>query len=242
MSQVKLSALKKSYGPTVVVPGLDLDVKDGEFLSLLGPSGCGKTTVLRMVAGLETPSGGSIILNNSVIYSAESGINIPPEKRNLGMVFQSYAVWPHMTVLQNVCFPLKVRGVKKDEQQLRAEKVLTSVQLAHLAHRKPNQLSGGQQQRVALARALVAEPSVLLLDEPLSNLDAVLRDEMCEIILELRKKYAYTMLYVTHDQKEAFKMSDRIALLDKGELVQCGTPQEIRENPKTEFVRRFIRG
>lgn len=131
---------------------------------------------------------------------------------------------------------------KKEEQQVRAEKVLASVQLAHLANRKPNQLSGGQQQRVALARALVAEPSVLLLDEPLSNLDAVLRDEMCEIILELRKKYTYTMLYVTHDQKEAFKMSDRIALLDKGELVQCGAPQEIRENPKTEFVRRFIRG
>ncbi|MCB0403730.1 MAG: ABC transporter ATP-binding protein [Bdellovibrionales bacterium] len=242
MSQVTLSALKKSYGATVVVPGLDLEVRDGEFLSLLGPSGCGKTTVLRMVAGLETPSGGNISLGDSLIFSAEKGINVPPERRNLGMVFQSYAVWPHMTVLQNVCFPLKVRGIKKEEQQRRAEKVLASVQLGHLSYRKPNQLSGGQQQRVALARALVAEPSVLLLDEPLSNLDAVLRDEMCEIILELRKKYAYTMLYVTHDQKEAFRMSDRIALLDKGELVQSGSPQEIRENPKTEFVSRFIRG
>jgi ABC-type Fe3+/spermidine/putrescine transport system ATPase subunit len=194
-----------------------------------------------MIAGLERPSGGVIRLDDQVVSDASAGIEVAPERRQLGMVFQSYAIWPHLTVFENVEFPLRCRKVPADERLRRCEQILASVQLSPLASRKPNQLSGGQQQRVALARALVAEPKVLLLDEPLSNLDANLRDEMCDELIRLRGKFPVTVIYVTHDQSEAFRMSDRIALLNRGELEQLGTPEEIRSAPRSDFVRRFLK-
>lgn len=241
MSEVVLDKIQKSYGTTMVVPDLSLEIKQGEFLSLLGPSGCGKTTILRMVAGLEQPTGGKIRIGKRAVYDKSSGVELPPEKRNLGMVFQSYAIWPHLTVLENVIFPLRYRKVPKSEWQGRARKALASVRLEALAERKPHQLSGGQQQRVALARALVATPEVLLLDEPLSNLDANLREEMCDELAALRKEFPITMLYVTHDRMEAFRLSDRIALLNKGLLEQIDTPDGISKNPKSEFVKKFLK-
>jgi len=240
MSTVRTEKLTKNYGSNEVVPSLDLSITKNEFVSLLGPSGCGKTTILRMIAGLETPSTGKIFIGDQVVYSDAEGINIPPEKRSLGMVFQSYAVWPHMTVLENVLFPLKCRKVDKYERGERALQALKSVRLEGLEGRKPNQLSGGQQQRVALARALVSRPQVLLLDEPLSNLDANLRDEMCEEIRHIKTAFPMTMIYVTHDQSEAFRLSDRIAVLNQGRIEQLGSPTEIRANPANGFVKKFL--
>lgn len=241
MSSVSLVSISKNYGTNNIVSQLDLEIGEHQFLSLLGPSGCGKTTILRMIAGLERPSEGTIHLGDQAVYDPASRINVPPERRGLGMVFQSYAVWPHLTVFENVEFPLKCRHLPKTERKERCERALASVQLASLAHRKPNQLSGGQQQRVALARALVAQPKVLLLDEPLSNLDANLRDEMCDEIAGLRERFPITMIYVTHDQSEAFRLSDRIALLNRGQLEQLGSPEELRTSPRTDFVRRFLK-
>lgn len=241
MSSVTLSHLGKSYGETVIIPDLNLNVKSHEFVSLLGPSGCGKTTALRMIAGLDHPTQGTISIGEKPVYQSEKKIDIPPEKRNLGMVFQSYAIWPHMTVIKNVMFPLRYRDIPKEKRRELAMEALKTVRLETLAERKPSQLSGGQQQRVALARALVARPDVVLLDEPLSNLDANLREEMCEEFIQLRKVFPMTMIYVTHDQTEAFKLSDRIALLNKGVLEQLASPEELRSQPQSDFVKKFLK-
>lgn len=241
MSTVRIEKLEKRYGNVVVVPGLDLFIQEREFVSLLGPSGCGKTTILRMVAGLESPTGGKISLGDKTVFDGNPAKMVPPEKRNLGMVFQSYAVWPHMTVLDNVAFPLKCRKVPSAERREKAMAALKSVRLEGYEKRKPNQLSGGQQQRVALARALVARPNVLLLDEPLSNLDANLRDEMVEEIRHIKTQFPMTMIYVTHDQSEAFRLSDRIALLNQGRIEQLASPKEMREQPKSDFVKKFLK-
>ncbi|MBI4405243.1 MAG: ABC transporter ATP-binding protein [Deltaproteobacteria bacterium] len=240
MSRVELREIQKLYGSLAVVKQVSLVVNEGEFVTLLGPSGCGKTTLLRMIAGLEQPSSGALWIGDEIAFSSEQEICIAPEKRGLGMVFQNYAIWPHMSVLENVLFPLRCHHVPRTVARERALRALAAVQLTELANRKPHQLSGGQQQRVALARALVAEPRVLLLDEPLSNLDANLRNEMCDEFISIRKKYPVTMIYVTHDQSEAFRLSDRIALMNKGEMVQIDTPEALRQSPQNDFVRGFL--
>ncbi|TNE91609.1 MAG: ABC transporter ATP-binding protein [Deltaproteobacteria bacterium] len=237
MADVRITQLVKRYGDNEVVRGLDLHVQDGEIVCLLGPSGCGKTTTLRMVAGLETPSGGTVHIGDQL--ASGPGTFVPPEKRQLGMVFQSYAVWPHMTVLDNVTFPLKVAGRDADAADL-ARKALASVKLEGLEARYPHQLSGGQQQRVALARALVAEPRVLLLDEPLSNLDARLREEMRDEIRALVKRIGVTVIFVTHDQEEALGLSDRVAVMERGVIQQLDTPEGLYERPANGLVARFV--
>lgn len=241
MSHVTVKGLEKKYGETAVVSSFSLEITEGSFVSLLGPSGCGKTTILRMVAGLETPTAGIIRFGTETVYDDQTHTSVPPEKRNVGMVFQSYAVWPHMTVFDNVAFPLKCRKIPKESRMERVEAALKMVRMDSLAQRKPHQLSGGQQQRIALARALVARPSVILLDEPLCNLDANLRDEMCDELLVLRKNFPHTMIYVTHEQSEAYKLSDRIALLNGGRLEQFGTGEELRKKPTSDFVKRFLK-
>lgn len=238
MAGVQLKNIHKAYGNVKVVKGLNLELKNGEFISLLGPSGCGKTTTLRMVAGLERPTSGEIFIGERCVYN--SGVFIPPEKRNLGMVFQSYAVWPHMNVFDNVGYPLKIRKVKKSIIAEKVNHALGLVKMEELGNRMPNQLSGGQQQRVALARALVMEPDVLLLDEPLSNLDAKLRDDMRVEIKELQKRLGISVLYVTHDQAEAMVMSDKIAVMNKGVIEQFDVPANIYGAPATAFVADFI--
>ncbi|EWY38600.1 hypothetical protein N825_12375 [Skermanella stibiiresistens SB22] len=230
--------LKKKLGDTAAVNGIDLSVRPGESVVLLGPSGCGKTTTLRMVAGFLTPDGGEIHLDGKLVSSAT--VSAPPERRNLGMVFQTYAVWPHMKVADNVGYGLKVAGGKRDDIAREVARILDIVQLGHLAGRYPAELSGGQQQRVALARALVTRPSLLLLDEPLSNLDAALRQEMRYELKELHTRIGITTLYVTHDQDEALVLADRIVVLDKGRIEQVGTPQEIYRRPASRFVASFI--
>ncbi len=242
MSEIRIKNLNKYYGQLQVVNNFNITVKDGEFLALLGPSGCGKTTSLRMIAGLEEPSSGLIQIDNDTVYDSSENINTPPEKRSVGMVFQSYAVWPHMNVYDNVAYPLKIRNLNKDEIETAVSKVLHTVELEGLEKRMPNQLSGGQQQRVALARGLVMEPKVLCLDEPLSNLDAKLRAKMRKDIREIQQKFGITVVYVTHDQIEAFEMSDRMVIMNQGLVEQVGSPEEVRESPKTEFVAEFIDG
>jgi ABC-type Fe3+/spermidine/putrescine transport system ATPase subunit len=238
MNKLTLTNLTKAYGNTVVVDELNLSLRPGEFVSLLGPSGCGKTTTLRMIAGFITPSAGSIEMDGRVMSSA--GASLPPEKRKMSMIFQSYALWPNMTVAQNVAFGLKMRKVAKDEIKRRVTQILQVVQLGHLAERYPNELSGGQQQRVSLARALVVKPEILLLDEPLSNLDANLREEMRSEIRRLHDEFGITSIYVTHDQSEAMTTSDRIAVMNKGRIEQIDDPQTLYSRPKTRYVAEFI--
>lgn len=240
MSQVKLEHLYKRFGNVTAVRDFNLDVKDGEFISFLGPSGCGKTTTLRMIAGFERPTEGSIILGDTVVSSASEGLFMAPEKRDIGMVFQSYAVWPHMTVAENVAYPLKIQGVSKAERDRRVEEALKMVHLDQYGRRYPNQLSGGQQQRVALARALIAHPGLLLLDEPLSNLDAKLRESMRFEISTLQKELGITVIYVTHDQSEAMTMSDRIVVMNGGEIQQIGRPFDVYTHPANKMVADFI--
>jgi spermidine/putrescine transport system ATP-binding protein len=218
----------------VAVDDLDLDIRDGEFFSLLGPSGCGKTTTLRMIAGFEYPTAGSIR-----IFGDEMGLE-PPNKRPVNTVFQSYALFPHLTIAQNIAFGLEMQDVPKNEIRRRVGEMVDLVQLQGREHRKPKQLSGGQQQRVALARALVNHPKVLLLDEPLGALDLKLRQAMQLELKQLQERVGITFVYVTHDQEEALTMSDRIAVMDGGELLQVGSPQEIYERPRTRFVADFI--
>jgi len=234
MTSIRLQALKKAFGTTTAVAGVDLHVTEGDLFFLLGPSGCGKTTILRMLAGFITPTSGRILFDDDdVTYD-------PPEKRNTGMVFQSYALWPHMSVMDNVGYGLNVRGLKGRARRDRAMDALRTVQMEPYADRKPNELSGGQQQRVALARALVIEPRVLLLDEPLSNLDAKLRLDMRLEIKRICKRAGITTVYVTHDQKEALSMADQVAVLRAGELVQVGPPRALYERPTTSFVADFL--
>jgi iron(III) transport system ATP-binding protein len=237
MADVRIEKLVKRYGDNEVVRGLDLHIRDGEIVCLLGPSGCGKTTTLRMVAGLETPTSGSVHIGDQLVSGPDTFV--PPEHRQLGMVFQSYAVWPHMTVLDNVTFPLKVAG-KSSGAEEHARQALASVQLDGLEGRYPHQLSGGQQQRVALARALVSEPRVLLLDEPLSNLDARLREEMRDEIRALVKRIGVTVVFVTHDQEEALGLSDRVAVMEQGVIQQLDTPAGLYERPRNGLVARFV--
>ena len=242
MSDVKLQGIVKRYGAKEVIPSLDLEVPHGAFVALLGPSGCGKTTLLRMVAGLERPSAGSIGIGGETVFGP--GIEIPPERRGLGMVFQSYAVWPHLTVRENVAYPLTVgeRRARFDAEARRraVDEALALVHLNELADRYPDQLSGGQQQRVALARGLVMRPGVLLLDEPLSNLDARLRAEMRREIRELHRRLGFTVLYVTHDQREAFEMSTHVVVLEGGRIAQQGAPEAVKANPAPGFVSEFL--
>jgi len=222
------------------VDGVSFVVPSGKLFTLLGPSGCGKTTTLRCIAGLETPTGGEIRIGERVVFDEKQGMSVPPNKRNIGMVFQSYAIWPHMTVFQNVYYPLRSKGFSRSEAKDRARKTLETVGLLELEDRPAPKLSGGQQQRVALARALAPNPEVLLLDEPLSNLDAKLREEMRSGIRSLQRRIQITSLYVTHDQIEALTISDRIAVMNSGKIVEIGSPQEIYLHPKTRFAANFI--
>ncbi|MCY6485128.1 ABC transporter ATP-binding protein [Clostridium aestuarii] len=240
MSEVKLTNIIKQFGQVKAVDNFNAVIKDGEFVSILGPSGCGKTTTLRMIAGFEKATSGEICIGNVVVSSSDSKMFVPPEKRDIGMVFQSYAVWPHMTVFDNVAYPLKIKKMDKNTIKEKTIKALESVDLDKYEERYPNQLSGGQQQRVALARALVAEPELLLLDEPLSNLDAKLRESMRFEIKELQKKLKITVVYVTHDQAEAMAMSDRIIVMNKGVIQQVDVPMNIYDNPINQFVADFI--
>lgn len=240
MSQVKLEHLYKRFGNVTAVGDFNLDMRDGEFVSFLGPSGCGKSTTLRMIAGLERPTEGVIRLGDTVVSNAEDNTFVPPEKRDIGMVFQSYAVWPHMTVADNVAYPLKIQKVAKEERAKRVEEALKMVHLDQYSSRYPSQLSGGQQQRVALARALIARPGLLLLDEPLSNLDAKLRESMRFEISSLQKKLGITVIYVTHDQSEAMTMSDRIVVMNGGVVQQIGRPFDVYTHPVNKMVADFI--
>jgi iron(III) transport system ATP-binding protein len=240
VAELKLINLSKNFGETVAVQSTTLTIHDGEFVTLLGPSGCGKTTTLRMIASFTRPTTGVIELDDEVITSVEKNIFLPPERRNMGMVFQSYAVWPHMDVFANIAYPLKFKKLPKAGVKQRVEQVLALVKLDGLDRRYPHQLSGGQQQRVALARALVMEPKVLLLDEPLSNLDAKLRESMRFEIVELQRRLKITVVYVTHDQAEAMSMSDRIVVMHEGEICQIDSPRRVYEAPANEFVAGFI--
>jgi len=234
MSRLTIRQLTKLYAANPAVQNFDLNVAEGEFVSLLGPSGCGKTTTLRCVAGLESPTKGWIRFGDREVT------RLPPEKRNIGMVFQNYALFPHMTVTKNVAFGLEMRGLSGGEARRKVNAVMDMVQLGGFRERYPRQLSGGQQQRVALARALVVEPALLLLDEPLANLDAKLRDEMRTFIRSLQQRVGITALYVTHDQAEAMTMSDRIVVMFNGRIHQIGSPREIYHRPSTCEVANFI--
>ncbi len=240
MSEVRIEHVFKRFGGVTAVNDFNLVVKDGEFVSILGPSGCGKTTTLRMIAGFERATEGEIYIGEQCVSSSIKGSFAPPEKRDIGMVFQSYAVWPHMTVAENVGYPLKIQKVDKAERERRVQEMLELVHLGEYGKRYPNQLSGGQQQRVALARALVAQPGLLLLDEPLSNLDAKLRESMRFEILEIQKKTGITVVYVTHDQGEAMAMSDRVVVMSMGVVQQIGAPHEIYTQPANKMVADFI--
>ena len=240
MSEVRIEHVFKRFGDVTAVSDFDLTVKDGEFVSLLGPSGCGKTTSLRMIAGFERATEGEIYIGDHCVSSHIKNTFVPPEKRDIGMVFQSYAVWPHMTVNENVAYPLKIQKVPKEERAARVAEMLKLVHLDEYGSRYPHQLSGGQQQRVALARALVMRPGLLLLDEPLSNLDAKLRESMRFEISSIQKELGITVIYVTHDQSEAMTMSDRVVVMSRGVIQQIGTPYEIYRNPANKMVADFI--
>jgi iron(III) transport system ATP-binding protein len=238
--RIEVTHLAVRYGDVTAVDGIDFDIAPGELVTLLGPSGCGKTTTLRAVAGLETPSGGSIRLNGETVYSAGERRNVPAEKRGVSMVFQSYAIWPHMTVFDNVAYGLRVRKLPAAEVRQNVERVLGLVQMQAFADRPASKLSGGQQQRVAVARAIAFSPSVLLFDEPLSNLDAKLRAEMRVELRELQRRLDITSLYVTHDQEEALAISDRVIVMNGGRIEQIGTPEDIYNRPRTRFVADFV--
>jgi iron(III) transport system ATP-binding protein len=240
VSHVRIEGLTKRFGATTVIPGLDLEVQDGEFLVLLGPSGCGKTTTLRCLAGLEAPNEGQISLGGETVFDARGRLNRAPDKRSIGMVFQSYALWPHMTVRHNIAYPLKARGLKEKIREGWVEDVARLVDCEPLLDRYPAQLSGGQQQRVALARGLVARPGLLLFDEPLSNLDARLRDLVRAQIHELHSQLGFTAVFVTHDQSEALALGDRLAIMRAGTIEQLDTPQRVFEQPATEYVADFV--
>ncbi|SMO96749.1 ABC transporter ATP-binding protein [Paracoccus laeviglucosivorans] len=237
---IQVQNLCKAYGALTVVPDVSFDVHEGEFISLLGPSGCGKTTTLRCIAGLEESSGGVIRIGDKVVSDPARGISVPSHGRDIGMVFQSYAIWPHMTVAENVAFPLRTRNAPKARIAEQVDRALSAVELAHLRDRYPSELSGGQQQRVALARAIVGRPSILLFDEPLSNLDAKLRESTRTEIRRIQKQLNVPSLYVTHDQEEALSMSDRVIVMDKGQIQQIGTPQELYRAPVNRFVADFV--
>jgi iron(III) transport system ATP-binding protein len=241
MGKLSIRNLTKSYGDHTVVNKVNIEVEDSQLLTIVGPSGCGKTTILRMIAGFIEPTGGQIYLDDKLLVDVENHVApVVPEKRNVGMVFQSYAVWPHMKVFDNVAYPLKLRKTAKDVIQSEVMRVLKVVHLEGLENRMAHELSGGQQQRVALARALIMKPKLLLLDEPLSNLDAALREEMRGEIKEIQRTQHITIINVTHDQIEAMTMSDKVAVVKKGVLEQFAPPYELYENPVNTFVAKFI--
>jgi iron(III) transport system ATP-binding protein len=240
MSTVLLENVSRKFGDFAAVDDVDLHIKEGEFVTLLGPSGCGKTTTLRMVAGLEHNTSGRISLGPEAVSDAAIGLFVPPERRKLGMVFQSYAIWPHMTVFDNVAYPLRVRRRSAEEITERVTTALRLVEMAGFAERPAPALSGGQQQRVAIARALVFEPKVLLLDEPLSNLDAKLRLQMGDEFRSIQQRLGMTSLYVTHDQSEAMALSDRVVVMDRGRIQQVGAPEEIYRYPANRTVAAFF--
>lgn len=240
MAELLIENLHKHFGSVRAVDDIGLRVADGEFVTLLGPSGCGKSTTLGAIAGLERPTGGRILVGDKTYFDGDKDIFLPPEARNCGLVFQSYALWPHMRVRDNVGFPLTLRKVPARERKRRVEEALALVEMDRFQDRYPHELSGGQQQRVALARTLVYRPEILLLDEPLSNLDAKLRDRARTWLAELRTRLGLTTIYVTHDQVEALALSDRIVVMNGGRITQIGTPQEIYERPVDSFVADFI--
>jgi ABC-type Fe3+/spermidine/putrescine transport system ATPase subunit len=237
---ISIANLARHYGAVRAIDGVSFDIADGEFVSLLGPSGCGKTTTLRCIAGLEDPTAGSIALDRRIVSAPARGLLVPTHERQVGMVFQSYAVWPHMTVRENVAFPLVIRGADKAKMEHEVREALGRVNMGHLADRHPAQLSGGQQQRVALARAIVGNPRVLLFDEPLSNLDAKLREEMRGEIRQLQRRLGIAAVYVTHDREEALSMSDRVIVMDGGKIAQIGSPKELYHRPINRFVADFV--
>lgn len=246
MSQVTFKHVSKEYKQknepsSWAVKDFNLQIQHAQFVSFLGPSGCGKTTTLRMIAGLEENTQGQILFDQDIVSDPENKKFLLPEKRNVGMVFQSYAVWPHMDVFDNVAYPLKLKKWPKDQIKKAVFDILDLVEMKGLEYRKSHELSGGQQQRIALARGLVMQPRILLLDEPLSNLDAKLREKMRKDIREIQQRLKLTMVYVTHDQKEAFQMSDQVVVMNKGSIVQAGSPSEILNHPINDFVADFVK-
>jgi iron(III) transport system ATP-binding protein len=240
LASVVFSGVSKRFGDATALDNVSLEIAHGQLVCLLGPSGCGKTTALRLLAGFLEPSAGEIALGDRIVSSPRR--TLPPEQRNVSMVFQSYALWPHMTVAQNVAYGLEIRKLEKAAIAKKVASILATTQLAPLAERYPAELSGGQQQRVSLARALIVEPETLLLDEPLSNLDANLREEMRFEVRRLHDTYRYTTVYVTHDQSEAMTTADLIAVMSAGRVEQLGSPREVYERPRSEFVARFLGG
>lgn len=240
-SGISIARLGKSFGHALVFEGIDLAVRSGEFVCLLGPSGCGKTTLLRCIAGLERPDTGSIAIGDRIVADPARKVFVPPERRGLGMVFQHYALWPHMTVEQNIIYPLRKQGVPAVQREAKLRQVIQVVGLPpSLRDRRPSQLSGGQQQRVALARALICEPPVLLLDEPLSNLDAALRGQLRRELRQLHERLGTTTVLVTHDQEEAAALADTVAVLHDGRIIQSGAAADVFESPQTRFVAQFV--
>lgn len=240
MSKINLKGITKKYGKIAAVDNINLDIIDGEFLTLLGPSGCGKTTTLRMIAGLEEPTSGEISSEDKVLFSREKGVYIPPEQRNLGFMFQSYALWPHMNVKKNITLGLESKKLAATEIAARVEDVLEKVQLKGYEGRFPSELSGGQQQRVALARMIAAKSDIFLMDEPLSNLDSMLRVDMRSQLKHLHNELGSTTIYVTHDQVEALTLSDRIVVMNEGKIAQLDTPEVIYKKPANLFVAKFV--
>ena len=240
MPDVRIEKLIKRFGKVEAIAGVDIHIPEGKIVTLLGPSGCGKTTTLRCLAGFENADEGKIWIGDQLIFDSKQKINLSPQKRGMGMVFQSYAVWPHMSVFENIAFPLRIRKVARAVVKEQVTKALKLVGIEELKDRLPSEISGGQQQRVAFARAIVYEPSVLLLDEPLSNLDAKLREQMRFEILELQRKLGITTVFVTHDQEEAMVLSDEVLVMEFGKVVQRGDPEAIYFDPSNEFVADFI--
>jgi iron(III) transport system ATP-binding protein len=238
--KIAIDGLAKSFGANRIIDGLDLTIESGTMVVLLGPSGCGKTTTMRCIAGLDTPAAGRITIGERVVFDAAAGVNVPVDRRRVGMVFQSYAIWPHMTVFENVAFPLEIARCSRAEIAQRVANALDLVGLADLGQRGASLLSGGQMQRVALARSLVNEPAVLLLDEPLSNLDARLRDRLRVQLREIQTQLKITALYVTHDQNEALSLADRIVVMRAGRVLQSGEPIAIYSAPRTSAVAEFL--
>jgi ABC-type Fe3+/spermidine/putrescine transport system ATPase subunit len=240
MASVRVDMLRKSFGANVAVRDISVEFRDGELTSVLGPSGCGKTTMLNLIAGFLDPDGGSIRFGDRLIVDAVSGFAVPPNKRDLGMVFQSYAIWPHMSVGENVAYGLKIRNVSRADRDAKVLRSLQQVRLEGMIDRYPHELSGGQQQRVALARAIAYSPQILLFDEPLSNLDAQLREEMRAELKEIHRSVGVTAIYVTHDQAEAMSLSHTIAVMGEGQILQVGSPRVLYEEPADVRVARFI--